>query len=385
MNIREWRKLALQCTLLLGITLAVGLYCNLPALDKLGNTVYAQNEEPGEGDALSEQDVERMGVVYSRKSYIESLSDVYIRITKARACTASAVYLENRYMESCVCLGIEGVPADAYSAQDVERVNRGKVFRGKVHSRAKKELARKLSVDIEKGKELRIRLKLKRLYEPQLYETDRAYYITLHRPRDMYDKIIVLDAGHGGIDEGTLSRDWKYREKECTLRIVKYLKELLDETDIKVYYTRLGDWQVSKKQRTWLANQTEADLFVSVHCNASDYGDTTAYGMEGLYSGRKRTSSRYLTSRKLASILTDEIAGYTDRRNRGIIQRNGLYLMHHSQVPVSIIEIGYMSNSDDLKYMIKDKNQKEIARGLFRGMKKALDYIDTKKGKEEHE
>lgn len=185
--------------------------------------------------------------------------------------------------------------------------------------------------------------------------------------------VIVIDAGHGGLDEGTMSVDHTFSEKDVSLQVVLYLKELLDQSGFKVYYTRLEDKEVSKAERVRMANRLHADLFVSVHCNASEPGDTTAYGMEALYTRRKKAQSDKLSSRKLAGEILKQASIYTGRRRRGIIRRENLYLMSHSKVPVTIIEIGYMTNSSDLKYLIQEKGQRRIAEGIYLGIRQSLE------------
>ena len=70
-------------------------------------------------------------------------------------------------------------------------------------------------------------------------------------------KVIVIDAGHGGHDEGAVSFDGRINEKDYTLLIVKELKDILDKSDITAYYTRLSDKDVSKKERVKLANELQ--------------------------------------------------------------------------------------------------------------------------------
>ena len=121
---------------------------------------------------------------------------------------------------------------------------------------------------------------MNRIYEPELLESEDVCYIVLRRPKEVYSHVVVIDAGHGGDDEGTGSVDWKYREKDSALKIVGCLKQILDGTDIKAYYTRLDDRDISKRDRVRLAKDAGADVLISVHCNASDAYDTTAKGVE---------------------------------------------------------------------------------------------------------
>ena len=60
-------------------------------------------------------------------------------------------------------------------------------------------------------------------------------------------------------------------------------------------------------------------------------------------------------------------------KKRGVIRREGLYIMHHSEVPASIIEIGYMSNKSDLKYILKKSGREKVAKGIYKGIMEALE------------
>lgn len=185
-------------------------------------------------------------------------------------------------------------------------------------------------------------------------------------------KIVVIDAGHGGMDEGTSSGNQKHLEKDYTLLIVKRVKKLLEQKNITAYYTRMDDRNISKKARTRLANRKKADLFVSIHCNASSVGDTTAHGLETLYSARKLQEGT-LTNRKLAKVMLEELTKATGLRKRGMIRREQLYLLHHAKVPTTIVEIGYMSNREDLAFMKEEEGQRKIAEGICAGILRALE------------
>ena len=112
-------------------------------------------------------------------------------------------------------------------------------------------------------------IELDRVYEPIVSEDNNYYYINLKKPREVYDNIIVIDAGHGGRDPGAISPCGNYYEKDFNLRILLALKEFLDKENIKVYYTRLDDRQLYLRPRVDLANDVESDLFISIHCNSN--------------------------------------------------------------------------------------------------------------------
>lgn len=188
------------------------------------------------------------------------------------------------------------------------------------------------------------------------------------------EKIVVIDAGHGGMDEGTSSQDKKHYEKEYTLLIGKRLRKLMEERGIRAYYTRTDDSLVTKKERVRQAKKLNADLLISMHCNASSVGDTTANGMETLYSARK-TDNASMTNKKFAQIMLDEMVKEAGLRKRGIIKRDGLYVLNHADMPTVILEVGYMSNKKDLNFLRKASGQQKIAQGICNGIVKALEEL----------
>jgi N-acetylmuramoyl-L-alanine amidase len=102
--------------------------------------------------------------------------------------------------------------------------------------------------------------------------------------------IVVLDAGHGGKDPGRPT-DFGYKEKDIALDIVLKIGNNLEKIeDIKVIYTRDKDVFIELRQRAKIANKADADLFVSVHCNAHN---SQAYGTETYVLGLHRNDSNF--------------------------------------------------------------------------------------------
>lgn len=190
---------------------------------------------------------------------------------------------------------------------------------------------------------------------------------------ELRNKVLVLDAGHGGRDEGAWDQSGNPVEKKLNLIIVKMLKERFEQTPgIDVYCTRLSDISVSKKKRVAMANKLQADALVSIHCNASEPGDTASRGVETLYSKRK-TGKDQISNQALAQQILDSLSASTGLKNRGTIRREGLYLMHHSKVPTTIVEIGYISNKSDLKYLNSKKGREKVVDGIYNGIMTSLE------------
>ncbi|MDE7325914.1 MAG: N-acetylmuramoyl-L-alanine amidase [Lachnospiraceae bacterium] len=210
-------------------------------------------------------------------------------------------------------------------------------------------------------------LTLDKTYVYYLYEDEFNYYIALIRPKDVYGKIVVVDAGHGGIDEGTLVAGREHMEKDINLDIVLRLKELLDAQDgIKVYYTRTTDWKPSLQQRVDLANDVEADFFLSVHCNSNE--TRSLNGTEVLFDSRQDEWEE-MNSRRFAEIILEELDGYSGFLNRGLVPReHNLSIIKYAEVPVALVEVGYLSNETDLGLLIQNQTRQRVAQGLYQAI-----------------
>ena len=377
MKEKEWRVFAVQSVVLLIVVLVLSVFHPGDIINENGTKVMADGTAVTKNkkktrvkDTIQEYE----GPVKTDEEHVKARSSTYIKIPKTAVPTGASIYLTDNYMKQEISLVISGTAGKKLKKEDIARYKRGSKYSGRP-GKNKKDIVENISTKyyITKKKKYRtvLEFKMKHLYAPVLYETGTGYFISLAKPKDVYDKIIVLDAGHGGIDEGTSSAKG-HHEKDYTLMVLQELKKLMDKTDIKVYYTRLSDQKVTKAARTELANKLEADLFISIHCNSSEKGDGRAYGVEALYSKRKPLNSR-LGNKKLSKILLNSVAEEVDNRKRGVIRREGLYIMHHSDVPASIIEIGYMSNKSDLKYILSKSGRKKAAKGIYNGIMEALE------------
>lgn len=207
-------------------------------------------------------------------------------------------------------------------------------------------------------------LTLDKTYVYRLYEDEWNYYIELVRPKDVYERIVVIDAGHGGIDAGTVSESGAYLEKNMNLDIVLRLKALLDERDdIKVYYTRTTDWKPSLRQRVNLANDVEADFFLSIHCNANVVH--SLHGTEVLYAAAQNDWEG-MNSRRFAQLCLEEMDEHLGLLNRGLVPRDEtLTIVKYAEVPVALVEVAFMSNLSDMELLAKEETRQQAAQGLF--------------------
>ena len=126
-----------------------------------------------------------------------------------------------------------------------------------------------------------------KLYQVKQRIENGYLYLSFVNLHDIYDKVIIIDAGHGGRMTGAVRNG--IEEKSINLDIVLALKEQLDsysgDKRLGIFYTRTTDTNPTLQQRAALANKADADLFISVHCNSYEKGNFTAVsGTQVLYS-----------------------------------------------------------------------------------------------------
>lgn len=207
------------------------------------------------------------------------------------------------------------------------------------------------------------------VYEIATGYDEEYYYLDFVAPKELYEYVVVIDAGHGGNDGGAEKSG--IVEKDIDLAIVLALKELLDasEEDIKVYYTRTDDSNPSYENRVGLANKSEADLFISVH-NNSYKRSTSIKGTEVMYSP---FFEREFTSERLAEICMEELTEALGSRDRGILEGDSIYIINHSEVPVALIEVGFMTNKEELKLLNSAEYQEKAAEAIYKAIFRALE------------
>ena len=206
------------------------------------------------------------------------------------------------------------------------------------------------------------------VYEVTVTEDEEFLYFSLIRPHEKYDKIVVIDAGHGGIDIGTSGGG--YTEAAINLAVVQYLKEMLDEReDWKVYYTRLNNTLPDLSTRVEFANALHADMLISVHCNHNPV--SVVNGVEVLYSKVQGEEDTF-NSRYLAELCSGYVTEATGLKERPLVDRSSnLHIIKYCKMPMALIEFGYMSNRKDLALITTEEAQRACAEGIYRTIEEA--------------
>ena len=216
---------------------------------------------------------------------------------------------------------------------------------------------------------VRFELTFDKLYVPELFEDDENYYISLRRPKDVYSKILVVDIGHGGRDAGTFSGDRRIFEKDTVLDFGLKLKELFDkQNDIKVYFTRLSDVYLYRRPRADLANGLEADFFLSIHNNnytvmGMPINFNEVRGSEIHYN--EKIKSKKVSSKRFATLILDNICKAINTKKRGVVEGSELYVLGHTVMPSALLEIGFLTNEDDLKIIQNNEKMDACAKAVY--------------------
>lgn len=215
---------------------------------------------------------------------------------------------------------------------------------------------------------------------------------------------VIIDAGHGGKDPGTIGISGVY-EKNIVLSIALKIKEILESeySDLKVILTRDKDEFIELKERGNIANDSGGNLFVSIHSNFKKSEEIDKNGFEiyildlpkipdaiKIFIDKNKifdylgfnsdtSANKYIIasliengifrySRQFASIVQYTLATESRMESRGIYQA-GFYVLYGASMPSILIECGYLSNKNDEEYLKSDKGQTDIAKSIYKAIR----------------
>ena len=179
-------------------------------------------------------------------------------------------------------------------------------------------------------------------------------------------KIICIDPGHGGYDPGAINHSLGYKEKDLTLKISKKTAEILNKRGWNVIMTRTTDKDVSYYgssdteelgARVRTAHDMKADIFISIHCDAS--ANTS---VKGVSTHWYKESDHALANKIHAQILKN-----IDSKDRKT-QQNRFYLLANTKMPAVLIETGFITNSEDIKYLTQAGGIEKMAKAIADGI-----------------
>ncbi len=230
-------------------------------------------------------------------------------------------------------------------------------------------------------------------------------------------RTVVIDPGHGGKDPGAVGKT--SMEKDIVLAIGLKLGSYIEENipEVKVVYTRKTDEFIPLYRRAEIANENNADLFISIHANG--WSDPSSSGTESLVLGLHRSDENFEVAKRensvilleedyntryenfdpnslesyiifslmqnvydsqslnFASLVQGQFRERAMRKDRGV-RRQGLLVLAQSSMPGILIETGFISNPDEEKYLASDTGQDYIASAIYRAFKDYKNDIEAK-------
>jgi len=233
--------------------------------------------------------------------------------------------------------------------------------------------------------------------------------------------VVVIDAGHGGHDTGTQGKALKGKainEKDIALKITLKVGALIEKNvpGVKVVYTRKDDRYLALDERADIANKAKADLFICIHVNANP--NTKAFGTETYVMGHHKdegnldvakrensvilmdenyeeryegfdpkspesyilfslTQSAYQeSSLNMAKKVEDQFKSKAGRLSRGVKQA-GFLVLWKTTMPGVYVETGFLSNSEEEKFLNSDEGQDLIASGIYRAFKEYKSEVES--------
>ena len=216
--------------------------------------------------------------------------------------------------------------------------------------------------------------------------------------------LVVIDAGHGGVDPGAINRANGLREKDVTLKIAKAIRdELLDSGRVRVALTRDDDHYLVLRERYGIARRLRADLFISIHCDSVGVGDATGASVYTLSEVASDKEAARLAAREnkadviagvnlgeagedVSSILIDltqretmnasaNFARLLGREAKPLVPMKpnfhrmaSLMVLKAPDMPSILFETGYISNPVDAAFLDSSEGRQRIAEGVRRAV-----------------
>ena len=176
-------------------------------------------------------------------------------------------------------------------------------------------------------------------------------------------KIIIIDAGHGGTDPGSVKQG--IQEKDINLQIALQLQKRLEAKGYKVVMTRDDDTAISLKNRAKLANQAKGDLLISIHQNS--FRDASVHGIEVFYTPGKGTYDD-----RLANCIQEALISYTQAKDRHVREITNLLIIRESNMSACLIESAYLSNDTERELIQTKDYQDKVVTGIIEGIENFL-------------
>ena len=283
-------------------------------------------------------------------TFVQGKSDTsYLRVPLPKNCRAEDIVIENHYMDKELFIIVNGAEEGFYTENAISG-NRDKVSQGMYESTVEG---------------IRLTFGLTGIFECRTILENNDLYIDFSSPRENYDKIVVIDPACGGTDTGVSANG--LLEKDINLGVAQKLKEKLDKTDIKAYYTRMDDVNPVEDDRAELANETKADMYIRLQVDSNE--DSGIYGTTAVYNGDYFIPG--FGSVELADALEREVVTSIKGKALGLSEAEPEdYVLRNVTVPAATMKSGCITNKQEAILLGREEYQEKIAEGIYQAILK---------------
>lgn len=276
-----------------------------------------------------------------------------LRIPLPPELRADDIVIENRYIEHCIYIILKGKYREFY---------RSNVLTGEDPRIEGGYLSQEDGMT-------RLQLMLGGPYEHQYMFENGVLQLSFHEPWQLYDKIVVIDAAHGGSDDGATGNG--ILEKEIVLAIAEKVREKLEDSEIRVYCTRTDDTTLTEEERAEFVHELRADMLISIRAAADESSDGV-YGIRTVYNGTYFIP--YFGNVELADLLERHVVSIAGSRANGLMETNPEdRLLWNVQVPAAAIEVGYVTNKEEASFLSAEEYQEKLADGIINALVEAYE------------
>lgn len=268
-------------------------------------------------------------------------STIYIPLE--RTVQAEDVVVENRYREKELWIYIKGTGAAFYEENGIYG-DISPILSGNSES--------------QRGSVI-LKMQMNRVLEYYTTMEDELMTITFKEPHDAYSYIVVVDPMGGGAEMGSSLRG--YAEKTLALQIANLISEKVQQSDIKLYFTRTEDVNVTREERVELVEAVGADLYIRICANADDE-DASNYGISAIYNEEYYIPE--FGNADLADALTRSVTIASSNRALGIFAADEDSILQDIAVPGAQINVGYLTHPMEGELLGQEEYRKKLAQGI---------------------
>lgn len=280
----------------------------------------------------------------------------YFCIPMPESVKAEEVVLENHYMDKELWVSISAAQAKDYEAFYESN---------SVYGNSENVADGRFEVERER---ICLRFALDGVYEYRSIFEDHILYVEFVPSKEVYEKIIVIDPAYGGEEQGVSVEGTS--SKDITLGVAKALKTMFDESDIKVYYTRMDDSNPAEDNRVELAEATKADMLIRIEVSGDEnsklYGTTAVYNSKYFIPGFGNVELADLLEREVVTSISGKACGLIESVEEDRV-------VNSATVPAAAIRVGYLTNSQEAILLQREDYINRIAEGIYNAVVKAYE------------